>query len=168
MSNIHRVNEAASIAIASTNAYGRILDFAHLLASELDDKEAECLELRKRFKDSPTAQLNNICAAMNEHLGESPYTQEEWDRIDKENTALKAECEGLQEKLTATQEALDYLHGLTTDKVMGQQQDAERYRWLVEDHDDRETRAKCRELLDRLGMMSYSAASAAIDTARKS
>lgn len=37
----------------------------------------------------------------------------------------EAECEVLQEKLTAIQDALDYLHGLTTGQVVGLRQDAE-------------------------------------------
>lgn len=43
--------------------------------------------------------------------------------------------------------------------------DAERFRWLTEDHGDPETRAKCRELLGRMGVMSYSAACGAINRA---
>lgn len=43
--------------------------------------------------------------------------------------------------------------------------DAARYRWLLEDHSDPATRETCRELLRRLPLMSYSAASAAIDAA---
>ncbi len=43
--------------------------------------------------------------------------------------------------------------------------DGERFRWLTEDHADAETRAKCRELLGRMGVMSYSSACADIDAA---
>jgi hypothetical protein len=43
--------------------------------------------------------------------------------------------------------------------------DAARFRWLTEDHADRETRAKCRAILDRMGCMSYAAACADIDAA---
>lgn len=43
--------------------------------------------------------------------------------------------------------------------------DAERYNWLVYDHDNKETRQKCRDLLERLGAMSKSAADMAIDAA---
>jgi hypothetical protein len=46
-------------------------------------------------------------------------------------------------------------------------EDAERYRWLTEDHADHATREKCRELLYRMPVMSYAAASHAIDDARK-
>lgn len=43
--------------------------------------------------------------------------------------------------------------------------DAARYRWLTTDHDDPETRRKCRDLLDRMAVISYSAASRDIDAA---
>lgn len=46
------------------------------------------------------------------------------------------------------------------------EKDAERYRWLTEDHADRETRTKCREILDRMATMSYGAACEAIHVAR--
>jgi hypothetical protein len=45
--------------------------------------------------------------------------------------------------------------------------DAERYRWLTEDHDSKEMRNRCLEILSRMPVMSYSAACAAIDAARK-
>src|SRR5690606_3086702 len=45
--------------------------------------------------------------------------------------------------------------------------DAERFRWLTEDHTDAETRTRCREILDRMSVMSYSAACVAIDHARR-
>ena len=45
------------------------------------------------------------------------------------------------------------------------QNDAMRFRWLTEDHADPETRAKCRELLSRMGVMTYSAACTDIDSA---
>lgn len=45
--------------------------------------------------------------------------------------------------------------------------DSARLRWLTEDHDDADTRARCRELLSRMGVMSYSAATAAIDDAMR-
>ena len=43
--------------------------------------------------------------------------------------------------------------------------DAARFRWLVEDHADLGTRQAARDLLGRLGVMSYSAACDAIDSA---
>jgi len=50
-------------------------------------------------------------------------------------------------------------------------EDAEIFRWLTTDHDVPETRIKCRDLIERLPVMSYSAARrdilTAIDRARK-
>ena len=45
--------------------------------------------------------------------------------------------------------------------------DSDRLRWLTEDHADPDTRARCRELLARMPMMSYSAATADIDAAMR-
>lgn len=45
------------------------------------------------------------------------------------------------------------------------EEDAKRYRWLTYDHDDKQTRAMCREILNRMSALSYSAASTAIDLA---
>ena len=44
-------------------------------------------------------------------------------------------------------------------------QDSTRFRWLTEDHADPAVRDRCRELLKRMPLMSYSAAAAAIDAA---
>ena len=43
--------------------------------------------------------------------------------------------------------------------------DGARFRWLCEDHSDRETRERCRSLIDRLPVMSYSDAVMSIDAA---
>ena len=43
--------------------------------------------------------------------------------------------------------------------------DGARFRWLCEDHSDRETRERCRSLIDRLPVMSYSDAVVSIDAA---
>lgn len=45
--------------------------------------------------------------------------------------------------------------------------DAKRFRWLTEDHDDPVVREKCREILSRMPVLTYSAASADIDAAMK-
>ena len=43
--------------------------------------------------------------------------------------------------------------------------DAMRFRWLTEDHEDKEARDKARSLLARMLVMSYGDACAAIDSA---
>jgi hypothetical protein len=45
------------------------------------------------------------------------------------------------------------------------QEDGKRYRWLTEDHRDAETRARCRSIIDSMGVRSYSATSRDIDAA---
>ncbi len=45
-------------------------------------------------------------------------------------------------------------------------EDAMRFRWLTEDHDDRETRLRRNDLLKRMSVTSYSAACMDIDIAR--
>ncbi|WP_026641154.1 hypothetical protein [Bordetella petrii] len=43
--------------------------------------------------------------------------------------------------------------------------DAERWRWITDDHNDPRVRVELRALFDRLPVMSYSAACAAVDAA---
>jgi FtsZ-binding cell division protein ZapB len=80
----------------------------------------------------------------------------EVDALRSENWSLKCEVAGQlgerQALLQRTEEA---------------EADAERYRWLTEDHDSKEMRNRCLEILSRMPVMSYSAACAAIDAARK-
>lgn len=54
---------------------------------------------------------------------------------------------------------------MTAELLPRLESDAMRFRWLTDDHADPETRAKCRELLGRMGTMSYSAACTDIDHA---
>jgi FtsZ-binding cell division protein ZapB len=79
----------------------------------------------------------------------------EVDALRSENWSLKCEVAGQlgerQALLQRTEEA---------------EADAERYRWLTEDHDSKEMRNRCLEILSRMPVMSYSAACAAIDAAR--
>jgi hypothetical protein len=52
------------------------------------------------------------------------------------------------------------------DRLRADQSDAERFRWLTEDHADPDQREACRNLLDRMARMSYSAACMSIDVHR--
>jgi len=38
---------------------------------------------------SAVERLHNICNALSEQLAESPFTREEWDRIDAENVTMR-------------------------------------------------------------------------------
>jgi hypothetical protein len=63
---------------------------------------------------------------------------------------------------------LDHLDPLYARPVPAQavpNADGARFRWLCEDHSDRETRERCRSLIDRLPVMSYSDAVMSIDAA---
>lgn len=44
---------------------------------------------------SPSERLANICAALEEDLNESPFTREEWERLDAERVELLAANDGL-------------------------------------------------------------------------
>ncbi|MBK9497389.1 MAG: hypothetical protein IPO08_23285 [Xanthomonadales bacterium] len=50
-------------------------------------------------------------------------------------------------------------------KLAEAEKDAKRYRWLTDDHDSRDTRKACHDILARMPVMSYSAASQTIDAA---
>lgn len=54
---------------------------------------------------------------------------------------------------------------LQSPEVAAWKRDADRYRWLTDDHEDRETRLACRDIQARMGVKSYSAVSADIDAA---
>lgn len=70
----------------------------------------------------------------------------------------------LQEQCNVTEKAFEAANR-NADLGEAAEADAARFRWLTKDHADPETRAKCRELLGRLGVMSYSAACTDIDSA---
>lgn len=71
----------------------------------------------------------------------------------------------------ATQKAVAELKAALAERVAllarveAAERDAARYRWLTSDHNDPWVRQHCREILERMGVMSYSATSTAIDTA---
>lgn len=57
----------------------------------------------------------------------------------------------------------DAFEAIFSDAFADTKKDAARLRWLLEDHDNSDMRERCRELLERLPLMSYSAATTAID-----
>jgi lipopolysaccharide biosynthesis protein len=104
------------------------------------------LDLRRK-SGSAVDRLHNLCEGIAESADGSEWSREEWERIDAENAELRAAVERVRGVLEAAQN------------------DAMRFRWLTEDHADPETRAKCRDLLSRMGVMTYSAACRDIDSA---
>lgn len=77
-----------------------------------------------------------------------------WMPVHQDRAALIAELEPLQEVVAHLEDEKRVL-----------EQDAVRFRWLTEDHPQRETRARRDEILKYLPVMSYSAASRDIDVA---
>ena len=69
------------------------------------------------------------------------------------------------EKVTRLWKAATVERDALRARVEAAEKDAARYRWLTSDHDDPWVRQHCREILERMGVMSYSATSTAIDTA---
>lgn len=57
---------------------------------------------------TPTEKLNNIAEMLLEQADESPFTQEEWDRIDKENVKLTFENNELKRKMK-------FVHGFVSE-----------------------------------------------------
>lgn len=58
--------------------------------AESEDREAHL---------SPSERLANICSALEESLNESPFTREEWERLDAERIDLLAANEALASEL---------------------------------------------------------------------
>lgn len=69
------------------------------------------------------------------------------------------------EKVTRLWKASTVENAALLARVEAAELDAARYRWLTSDHNDPWVRQHCREILERMGVMSYSATSTAIDTA---
>lgn len=59
---------------------------------ELDENLAEL----ERRKEDPRTRLHNLCEAIAAEADGSEFSREEWDRIDTENAALRAERDALK------------------------------------------------------------------------
>lgn len=104
--------------------------------AESEDREAHL---------SPSERLANICSALEESLNESPFTREEWERLDAErlellkaNDALAADNAALRKRC---KEHEQFRHQHRDCDAMGIEnqalrKDAERLDWL-ERHDGR-------------------------------
>ena len=85
---------------------------------------------------------------------------------------IKAEVERLRDEIAAlrqnNRELLDQRFDLMnkpTPQITEDRKDAERFRFMLDDHAEKTTRQRVRELFERLPVMSLSAARAAIDAA---
>ena len=65
--------------------------------AEAEDRDADL---------SPSERLANICAALEEDLNESPFTREEWERMDAERLELLAANDALSTQLTIVNDQL--------------------------------------------------------------
>ena len=85
------------------------------------------------------------------------------ERADAQNDLLLAELRQVNTERDALRARLAEITPVPAQAVPDA--DGARFRWLCEDHSDRETRERCRSLIDRLPVMSYSDAVMSIDAA---
>lgn len=78
--------------------------------SEPGDLQAEIERLKGRNADNPVARLHNICDALSEDAKESPFSREEWHRMDAENVRLTKEAETA--KVEGMRMAIQAIHGI--------------------------------------------------------
>ena len=126
-----------------------------------------------------------------EHDGDSNYDGDNWYIMEMWIRELRAENERLRASPASVPEVTDGMaiafHNALTDGSIGQSEvdeiktglraaiaaastpasirgkDAERFRFMLDDHAEKTTRQRVRELFERLPVMSLSAARAAID-----
>ncbi|CAK0777820.1 hypothetical protein CCP3SC15_580025 [Gammaproteobacteria bacterium] len=67
---------------------------------------------------SPSERLANICAALEEDLSESPFTREEWERLDAERLELLAAYDALAARLVEVETENATLHTM----LLGQEE----------------------------------------------
>lgn len=65
------------------------------LTRELDEAKAE----NERLRTGAPGKLHRICDALNEQAAESPFSQEEWDRVDKQTAEKNARLAELEARL---------------------------------------------------------------------
>jgi len=87
--------------------YDAAIALLHETEDRLGAELAEAKRIIERDKSSASHRLHNLCDGISEQADESPFTREEWDRVDKEtarvtneNRALRAALERIAE-LTA-------------------------------------------------------------------
>lgn len=146
-------------------------------AQKLEEMQVEIRELRQKLSDTQNALL----AARNS----KEHYQEQWSEVCNENQILRNQRAEAQARIEAARkvtvlgssfierEACTILTGQDTsaldtaiaEVVEPYRKDAERYRWLTNDHGSPDTRKACHDISARIPVMSYSAASQAIDAA---
>ena len=76
------------------------------LAERTRERDDLINEKKARSKIDPTTRLHNLCDALAESRGESPYDQESWDLVDADNKALRARAESAEQRERELREAL--------------------------------------------------------------
>lgn len=110
--------------------------------------------------------------------GEPLYAAPQPAPIPADTALMQRALDALAESLGTVEHeyVFDWRHGMPTREAQlaamkaendALREDAARYRWLVDDHQDSYQRNRQLEILDRLAVMTHSSASAAIDAARK-
>lgn len=78
-----------------------VMQLLHLMAGGYPSAREAALEAeRDARKGSPSERLHNICDGLAEAADESPFSREEWDRLDAEVVRLTAENADLRERLS--------------------------------------------------------------------
>lgn len=117
-----------------------VADEVATVTQERDEARAECSRLEAALQNQRVAEIE----------------------IQSKCEDAQAECERLRAEVAKQTKMAEDM----TDCVGMLYADAERYRWLTEDHADPAMREQCRGIIDRMSVRSYSATSAAIDAAR--
>lgn len=87
-------NEANAAFIAAANP-----EAIRLLLAKLDSQDAE-LQMRRK-SGSASDRLHNICESLAANADGSEFSREEWERIDAENVALRAQVAAHDAALTS-------------------------------------------------------------------
>lgn len=77
--------------------------------AESEDRESDLF---------PSERLANICAALEEDLNESPFTREEWDRLDAERLELLAANDALAARLADAERDASYAQRLSIENEL--------------------------------------------------
>lgn len=63
-------------------------DGLDIASAHMDGLETVRAEIDRR-KGDPVTRLHNVCEALHEQTDESPFTREEWERVDKQTAVLQ-------------------------------------------------------------------------------
>lgn len=131
------------------------------LRADLAASQAECERL--------SSELETARDGWHQANGVADLAMEHRDEAEKECERLRHDIERQLSELLPGPFYMDPPDGgdvPVMEQLRRMADDAERFRWLTEDHADRDTRARCRAILECMPVRSYSAACLSIDAAR--